>query len=208
MLLGLVKEGSGMAANVLREMEVDLSLVRDGFEKLVERGQSDDRSGAMQHTPEAQKAIAYAMTEARDLNHKYVGTEHLLLGVMRERDGVAAQILGNLGVDIDKTRRTIVDMLSGASEPGPGVRVQKTQAVQFTSDGPWFAAQTLELTQDAGKLAGRLKHDTVLPDHVALVMLDGKGGSQLKAAIEATGADAAKVAEELTRRLQEQVSGD
>jgi ATP-dependent Clp protease ATP-binding subunit ClpC len=96
-LLGLVKEGSGVGANVLKNLDVDLRKVRLEVEKLVKRGPDMVTMGKLPQTPRAKKVIEYAIEEARSLNHNYVGTEHLLLGLLREQDGVAAQVLMNLG---------------------------------------------------------------------------------------------------------------
>jgi ATP-dependent Clp protease ATP-binding subunit ClpA len=95
-LLGLVKEGSGVGANVLKNLDVDLRKVRLEVEKLVKSGPDMVTMGKLPQTPRAKKVIEYAIEEARNLNHNYVGTEHLLLGLLREHDGVAAQVLMNL----------------------------------------------------------------------------------------------------------------
>ena len=97
-LLGLVKEGSGIGANVLKNMEVDMRKIRKEVEKLVQPGATDLPPGKLPQTPRAKKVIEYAIDEARQLNHNYVGTEHLLLGLLREEAGVAAKGLVNLGL--------------------------------------------------------------------------------------------------------------
>ena len=88
-LLGLVKEGSGVAANVLKNLDVDLRKIRLEVEKLVQSGPEMVTMGKLPQTPRAKKVLEYAIEEARNLNHNYVGTEHLLLGLLREQDGVA-----------------------------------------------------------------------------------------------------------------------
>jgi len=115
-LLGLVKEGSGVGANVLKNLEVDLRRARLEVEKLVKPGPEMVTMGKLPLTPRAKKVIGYAMEEARGLNHNYVGTEHLLLGLLREHDGIAAQVLRNLGVKLEAVRDESLDML-GASLP-------------------------------------------------------------------------------------------
>src|SRR5512137_1652083 len=95
-LLGLVKEGSGVAANVLKNLDVDLRKIRLEVEKLVQSGPEMVTMGKLPQTPRAKKVIEYSMEEARNLNHNYVGTEHILLGLLREQEGVAAQVLMNL----------------------------------------------------------------------------------------------------------------
>ncbi|MGA0287785.1 MAG: ATP-dependent Clp protease ATP-binding subunit [Phycisphaerales bacterium] len=122
-LLGLVKEGSGVGANVLKNLGIDLRKVRLEVEKLVKSGPEMVTMGKLPQTPRAKKVIEYAIEEARNLNHNYVGTEHLLLGLLREHDGVAAQVLLNLGLKLEEVREEVLNLL-GASvegeEAGPG----------------------------------------------------------------------------------------
>jgi len=114
-LLGLVKEGSGVGANVLKNLDVDLRKVRLEVEKLVKSGPETVAMGKLPQTPRAKKVIEYAIEEARNLNHNYVGTEHLLLGLLREQDGVAAQVLMNLNLKLEDVREEVLNLL-GASE--------------------------------------------------------------------------------------------
>ncbi len=112
-LLGLVKEGSGVAANVLKNLDVDLRKIRLEVERIVQHGQGGDQvvMGRLPHTPRAKKVIEYSIEEARNLNHSYVGTEHLLLGLLREHEGVAAQVLMNLGLKLDDVREEVLNLL-------------------------------------------------------------------------------------------------
>ncbi len=110
-LLGLVREGSGVGANVLKNLDVDLRKVRLEIEKLVKSGPDMVTMGKLPQTPRAKKVIEYAIEEARALNHNYVGTEHLLLGLLRESEGVAAQVLMNLGLKLDKVREEVLNLL-------------------------------------------------------------------------------------------------
>src|SRR5579864_5788946 len=97
-LLGLIKGESGVAANVLKNLDVDLAQVRQEIEKIIQSGPETAITGRLPQTPRAKKVVEYAVEEARKLNHNYVGTEHLLLGLIREEEGVAAQVLMNLGL--------------------------------------------------------------------------------------------------------------
>src|SRR6201995_3912489 len=115
-LLGLVKEGSGVGANVLKNLDVDLRKVRLEVEKLVKSGPDMVTMGKLPQTPRAKKVIEYAIEEARSLNHNYVGTEHLLLGLLREHDGVAAQVLMNLGLKLEEVREEVLNLLGGGVE--------------------------------------------------------------------------------------------
>jgi ATP-dependent Clp protease ATP-binding subunit ClpC len=115
-LLGLVKEGSGVGANVLKNLDVDLRKVRLEVEKLVKSGPEMVTMGKLPQTPRAKKVIEYAIEEARNLNHNYVGTEHLLLGLLREHDGVAAQVLMNLGLKLEEVREEVLNLLGAGTE--------------------------------------------------------------------------------------------
>src|SRR4051812_1310305 len=124
-LLGLVKEGSGVAANVLKNLDVDLRKIRLEVEKIVQTGPGGDQVvlGKLPHTPRAKKVIEYSVEEARNLNHNYVGTEHLLLGLLREQEGVAAQVLMNLGLKLEDVREEVLNLLGHnmpESSEGPG----------------------------------------------------------------------------------------
>ncbi len=115
-LLGLVKEGSGVAANVLKNLDVDLRKIRIEVEKIVQTGPDMVTMGKLPQTPRAKKVIEYAMDEARNLNHNYVGTEHLLLGLLREQEGVAAQVLMNLGLKLEDVRDEVLNLLGHGME--------------------------------------------------------------------------------------------
>src|SRR5216110_423608 len=118
-LLGLVKEGSGVGANVLKNLDVDLRKVRLEVEKLVKSGPDMVTMGKLPQTPRTKKVIEYAIEEARNLNHNYVGTEHLLLGLLRA-GGVAAEVLTNLGLKRDEIREEVLNLL-GRELPTPPV---------------------------------------------------------------------------------------
>ena len=115
-LLGLVKEGSGVAANVLKNLDVDLRKIRLEVEKLVQSGPEMVTIGKLPQTPRAKKVIEYSMEEARNLNHNYVGTEHILLGLLREQEGVAAQVLMNLGLKLEDVREEVLNLLGHGME--------------------------------------------------------------------------------------------
>ncbi len=117
-LLGLIKEGSGVAANVLKNLDVDLRKIRLEVEKLVQSGPDMVTMGKLPQTPRAKKVIEYSMEEARNLNHNYVGTEHILLGLLREQEGVAAQVLMNLGLKLEEVREEVLNLLGHGIEGG------------------------------------------------------------------------------------------
>jgi ATP-dependent Clp protease ATP-binding subunit ClpA len=117
-LLGLVQEGSGVAANVLKNLDIDLRKVRLEVEKIVQTGPDSEVVPMVKlpKTPRARKVIEYAIEESRNLGHNYVGTEHLLLGLLREREGVASQVLANFGLELQRVRGEALTLL-GANEP-------------------------------------------------------------------------------------------
>src|SRR5436853_7145524 len=111
LLLGLIKLGQGVAVNVLQKLGLDLETVRMAVEKQVGTGPDQKMIGNIPYTPRVKKVLALAAKEAKALNHTYVGTEHILLGLLREGDGVAARVLKNLDVDIEQTRQEILKEL-------------------------------------------------------------------------------------------------
>ncbi len=117
LLLGLVREGEGVAARVLENMDVELPKVRTAVEFIIGRG---DRPvvGEVGLTPRAKRVIELAIDEARRLGHNYIGTEHLLLGLVREGEGIAAGVLESLGVNLDKVRHEVIRVLSQSSASG------------------------------------------------------------------------------------------
>jgi ATP-dependent Clp protease ATP-binding subunit ClpC len=119
-LLGLVKEGSGVAANVLKNLDIDLRKIRLEVEKIVQSGPDMVTMGKLPQTPRAKKVIEYSIEEARNLNHNYVGTEHLLLGLLREQEGVAAQVLMNLGLKLEDVREEVLNLLGHNMDSGEG----------------------------------------------------------------------------------------
>jgi ATP-dependent Clp protease ATP-binding subunit ClpC len=124
LLLALIREGEGNAAAVLSQLNVDVGEIRRRVEAVAPRGKAAGDFGPDRpYTSRAKKAMEFAMSEARELNHAYVGTEHLLLGLLREERGVAAEVLTALGVTLERARAETLRLLgsempSGAREPG------------------------------------------------------------------------------------------
>jgi ATP-dependent Clp protease ATP-binding subunit ClpC len=147
LLLGLVREGEGVAARVLENMNVELAKVRTAVEFIIGRG---DRPvvGEVGLTPRAKRVIELAIDEARRLGHNYIGTEHLLLGLVREGEGIAAGVLESLGVNLDKVRHEVIRVLSQSSSAGP------TQETKRASKTPTVDQLGINLTELArsGKL--------------------------------------------------------
>ena len=142
-LLGLVREGEGVAAKVLANLGVDLEKVRSAVEYIIGRGEKSVGQD-IGLTPRAKRVIELAVDEARRLNHNYIGTEHLLLGLLREEEGVAAGVLESLGVSLDKVRAETVRLLNQSVSQGqPGSRT--------TSKTPTLDQISLDLTEAARK---------------------------------------------------------
>jgi ATP-dependent Clp protease ATP-binding subunit ClpC len=155
-LLGLVKEGSGVAANVLKNLDIDLRKIRLEVEKIVQSGPDMVTMGKLPQTPRAKKVIEYSIEEARNLNHNYVGTEHLLLGLLREQEGVAAQVLMNLGLKLEDVREEVLNLLGhnmATEESGSGGSGER-QASKGKSKTPALDSFGRDLTELArqGKL--------------------------------------------------------
>ena len=145
-LLGLVKEGSGVGANVLKNLDVDIKKLRLEIEKLVKSGPDMVTMGKLPQTPKAKKVIEYAIEEARALNHNYVGTEHILLGLLRETEGIAAQVLMNLGLKLEDVRQEVLNLLGAGVDnayqsmgmkmtPAAGAQKKKSQTPALDSFG-------------------------------------------------------------------------
>src|SRR5580692_2474751 len=160
LLLGLIKLGQGVAVNVLQKLGLDLETVRMEVEKQVGTGPDQKMIGNIPYTPRVKKVLALAAKEAKTLNHTYVGTEHILLGLLREGDGVAARVLKNLDVDIEQTRQEILKELDpnfaqgeegqaagGAPEPAPEKAPEKKGEVKT----PALKAFGRDLTEIARK---------------------------------------------------------
>jgi len=115
-LLGLIQEGSGVAADVLKSLDVDLKKIRQEVEKLVSHGTTMVTMGQLPFTPRAKKVLELALEEASNLGHNYIGTEHLLLGLIGEQEGIAAEVLDNIGVDIETVRTEVAGLLGAEPE--------------------------------------------------------------------------------------------
>src|SRR3989440_12767571 len=124
-LLGLIREGEGVAAAVLTNLNVDLEEIQQKIEETVKKGKAAAAAGPdLPYTSRAKKVLELAMAEARELNHSYVGTEHLLLGLLREEKGIAAQVLTDIGVNLDTARAETLRLL-GTEMPQGGPTAQQ-----------------------------------------------------------------------------------
>jgi ATP-dependent Clp protease ATP-binding subunit ClpA len=167
-LLGLVKEGSGIAANVLKNLDVDLRRVRLEVEKLLSVGPGSAAAGKWPPMPWAKKVIEHAMAEARDLGHNYVGTEHILLGLLREDEGVAAQVLMNLGLRLDEVRQEVLAILRHGTE----VSAPPAPPDHLKPPAPEDARSVLRTAEAAAQQSG---HSAVCTAYVLLGLVRQSG---------------------------------
>jgi len=153
LLLGLIKLGQGVAVNVLQKMGLDLETVRLAVEKAVGTGPDQKMIGNIPYTPRVKKVLDLAKREAKNLNHTYIGTEHILLGLLREGDGVAARILRELDVDIEQTRQEVLRELDPnfTAQEEPGEPAEKLAEKKGEIKTPALKAFGRNLTELARK---------------------------------------------------------
>src|SRR5678810_317577 len=158
-LLGLIREGEGVAAAVLQNLSVDLDEIQQKIEDTVKKGKASQTTGPdLPYTSRAKKVLELAMSEARELSHSYVGTEHLLLGLLREEKGIAAQVLTDAGVNLDAARAETLRILGtempqgGAQQPASGTAPPQAQPKgEKKSKTPALDHFCRDLTQLAGE---------------------------------------------------------
>jgi ATP-dependent Clp protease ATP-binding subunit ClpC len=197
LLLGLVREGEGVAARVLENMTVELSKVRTAVEFIIGRG---DRPvvGEVGLTPRAKRVIELAIDEARRLGHNYIGTEHLLLGLVREGEGIAAGVLESLGVNLDKVRHQVIHVLSQSTSVSPA------QETKRPSKTPTLDQLGINLTEAArsGKLDPVIGREKEIERVIQILSRRTKNNPAL---IGEPGVGKTAIAEGLAHRI---VSGD
>ena len=154
-LLGLIREGEGMAATVLMNLNVDLEQIHERIEESVRKGKATIALGELPYTSRAKKVLEYAMAEARELNHSYVGTEHLLLGLLREEKGIVAQVLNSLGVSLEEARAETLKLLGSdvnPSQPAPqsggGMTAPKSEKKSKTPALDHFCRDLTDLARE------------------------------------------------------------
>jgi len=184
LLLGLIREGEGVAARVLDSLGVDLSQLRRAVESMIGRGAATTSPSEITLAPPMKKAVELAIDEARKLGHSHVGTEHLLLGIVRQSESIAAKLLGSLGVDLENVRHQVIARLGqphrevGASAPTPPAP-QSTG--QFAGPFDRFndrAKRVLALAQDE---AIRFNHNYIGTEHLLLGLIREEEGVAARA---------------------------
>src|SRR5690606_4244103 len=142
-LLGLIREGEGIAAKALHALGLGSEKIQREVEHLIGRGHEMPQS--LHYTPRAKKVIELSMDEARKLGHSYVGTEHILLGLIREGEGVAARVLNNLGISLNKARQQVLQLL-GSNEAHAG---RQGRGQQASANTPTLDSLARDLTESA-----------------------------------------------------------
>jgi len=163
-LLGLIREGEGVAAAVLTNLNVDLDQIHERVEESVRKGKATIALGELPYTSRAKKVLEFAMAEARDFNHSYVGTEHLLLGLLREEKGIAAQVLNSLGVTLDEARAETLKVLGSdvsQSEPA-GIGGGQTQQLGGKGEKKSKTPALDHFCRDLTELARQAKLDPTI----------------------------------------------
>ncbi len=148
-LLGLVREGEGIAAKALQSLGVEVEKIQEEVEKLIGVGKQPMQS--IHYTPRAKKVVELSQDEARKLGHSYVGTEHILLGLIREGEGVAARVLNNLGVSLNKARQQVLKLL-GSNESQAGRRGRSSQQTNASTPTLDSLARDLTVSAKEGKI--------------------------------------------------------
>ncbi len=195
-LLGLIGEGTGVAAKVLKSMGVNLKDSRIEVEKIIGRG-SGFVAVEIPFTPRAKRVLELSLEEARQLGHNYIGTEHLLLGLIREGEGVAARVLENLGIDLTKIRTQVVRMLGETAEVGAGANTGKGNVKTATLD---------EFGTNLTKLASESKLDPVVGRHAEIdrvVQILGRRTKNNPVLIGEPGVGKTAIAEGLAQKIQQ-----
>ncbi|MGQ0552395.1 MAG: ATP-dependent Clp protease ATP-binding subunit [Planctomycetota bacterium] len=155
-LLGLVQEGSGVAANVLRNMGIDLKRIRAEIEKLVKGSSTMVPMGNLPFTPRAKKVLELSLEEASQLGHNYIGTEHLLLGLIKESEGIAARVLTNLGVKLEDVREEVLEFL-GAPQGGEEGGEEREGGGGGAAGGPAGGEEAEAASAEGGQRGGKGK---------------------------------------------------
>ncbi|MDO5498833.1 MAG: Clp protease N-terminal domain-containing protein, partial [Propionibacteriaceae bacterium] len=159
-LLGLIHEGEGVAAKALESLGISLEAVREKVEEIIGHGQQSP-TGHIPFTPRAKKVLELSLREALQLNHSYIGTEHILLGLIREGEGVAAQVLVKLGADLNRVRNQVLQLLSGFQGGGKGGEPAGVGAT--TSEGGQGPASSTVLDQFGRNLTQAARENKLDP---------------------------------------------
>jgi len=169
-LLGLAHEGEGVAAKALEAMGVSLAAVRSQVEAIIGRGQAEP-TGHIPFTPRAKKVLELSLRESLQLGHNYIGTEHILLGLIREGEGVAAQVLQKLGADLNRIRQQVIHLLPGHGGEAMAVATESPMGSDPRQILPEIAQRGARARDLAERLAEVLADPSISPDNVLFGLL-------------------------------------
>ena len=162
-LMGLIKEGSGVAANILENLNIDPDKVLAEVEKVVQPGSNMVTMGQLPFTPRTKKMLEYSLEEMRNLGHNYIGTEHLLLGLIRENDSEAAQVMLSMGIELDSVRREVLKILGAETDPvGVGTESTITAQAENVSQGKSKTPALDAFGRDLSEMARKGELDPVV----------------------------------------------
>ena len=214
-LLGLIHEGKGVAAKSLESLGISLEAVRSQVEELIGRGTSGP-TGHIPFTPRAKKVLELSLREALQLGHNYIGTEHILLGVIREGEGVAAQVLVKLGADLNRTRTEVLSLLSGHTG-GEIPAEERTTPEEEGWTGYWpprgpssmalFDEWSVRAIHRAQELSAKRGRVTLSPEHLLFGLL-ATNHPQVMYALRMLGASEERIKELVNNLTAEQTEGD
>jgi ATP-dependent Clp protease ATP-binding subunit ClpA len=205
-LLGLVHEGQGVAAKAVESLGISLGAIRRQVEEIIGQGQSPP-TGHIPFTPRAKKVLELSLREALQLGHNYIGTEHILLGLIREGDGVGAQVLEKLGADLDRAREAVITLLSGTEpvEERPSVARRRARGLvamlRTRAEGRPLSEDAERVLELAEAIATWLGDDEIRSIDLLWALVRA-GEREVLAALSEMGADV-----EAARRRIEDVMG-
>ena len=183
-LLGMIREGEGVAAQALAAMDISRDAVRQQVEEMIGRGKQGQTSGHIPFTPRAKKVLELSLRESLQLGHDYIGTEHILLGLVREGEGVAAQVLISLGAELDRVRQQVIQLL----HDGPSTE----QPPRSATRGSGSLAQLDQVLERLDAIARRLG---AIERHLGIVAEGGDEGDEGTEPDEGTGHGGGKAAD-------------
>jgi GNAT superfamily N-acetyltransferase len=169
-LLGLIHEGDGVAAKALESLGISLEAVRQQIEEIIGQGQ-EMPSGHLPFTPRAKKVLELSLRESLQLGHDYIGTEHILLGLLREGDGVAPQVLVKLGTDLNRVRQRVIQLISGQQpQPGEAMTVRPREEANRPAALAFLARHNSARVARLGELLEPLEYPALLAEASGMIL--------------------------------------
>ncbi|HEY5061996.1 MAG TPA: Clp protease N-terminal domain-containing protein [Gemmatimonadaceae bacterium] len=209
-LLALAAEGEGVGATALQNLGADLDAIRDTIEEIIKKGQRGTLTGPdLPYTSRAKKVLELAMAEARELRHAYVGTEHLLLGLLREERGIAAQVLGDAGITIENVGNEVLRILGTETSPQPASAPHRSLTAYAGTGAAdrWQSLPDPTRTVVAGAFATAHRRHKTRPTQADLLSALVFSQREIAAAFAARGVDVEAIIAELRQLTDEATDG-